>query len=1473
MNRHQGSAIAAFVLLAACSRDLREIAPPPDDQPVVAEKPQEEPRRLPQDQQDYFRRPAYTSNRVVHLDVGNAQVGRGGVSLWYTPDDGRTWIDHAFHEGRPTAVGFTAPREGKFGVVLVPVDQEGRRDFIPNQSTKPDVVVVYDATPPSVEVLAPNGGEILGGGKTTEIAWIAEDANLAPAPIALMVSQDGGVNWTEIDRDLPNTGRHRWTTPGESGAAFRVRVVARDLADNAGADASDANFTVDADAPELQIMGPPTATRLPVQIQYRVVEVGGSDVTRVRVFVTADDGVSWTELDNDDLSSPFEFTALNGRYGLWLAADDAVGNRGATPVPGAKPKATLVIDTTPPALTLVEPARDIYLGGRPLEIRWVARDNIDIPQRSISIYSSDDGGRSWRVIAEGVSNNGLYTWDAPGAGGRGYHIKLVARDTLGNTNEAISRPFALDVNIPEAIATTRGLSRSTVVDVGFELRKIGFSPISRVTLFYRPAGQKAWTRYGDDADMRSPITFSQADGDYELYVVAVTELGIETGERQRDPNEGDAPQATVSIDATPPALALRSFDEGGVFAAGSTQQILWDVTESHPLADGMTIDYSPDGTTWSEVAARVDPSSGRFDWTVPDVFGRAHRLRLTCVDAFGNQTVVQSARPFIVDRDAPQITANAEAMPAYVRTRGVEIPYEATDDLPSIDRVEAFARTEGTEYAQVATSRSARGTMRVELPRDGRWEIKLTAVDSVGRRSSSPSVGVTVDTQPPTVTITRRADEQTGATWYVDEFGDLNWIASDEFTRLEEITLRVRFAGEDGIWMLGEENVRNTGRTSTRNYLQPGKTYRVELVARDRAGNEAVDQTPAFTLPLPAKTEFLGFRLTRAGEEGEIHPDESVAFAWDLAQVGERLLEVEFQVRAPGRDWETEQRLLPHELNTSVVTRDVVGLHAVRLRGRDGYGRTIFSNVVEFRVEELPVPAVALEITPAQTTYRIGEEVIVRWTTVPPQEVREARLERRFTVGDPWQRVAVDISGGQGAVVLPTDPTAVYFRVAIKDRKDRWGFSEEKRVQTRIAAVPQVFLSADPQDFADAGDPLRIGWDVREGDVDQVKSMRLEMRLTGDSTWRTVRTLVLSDPAVSVTAPEIAGSYEYRLYGTDTSNREIVSPVLLMQVKHKPYLVAATLEGEYERQPGWPVTVHFEAPGRDVDPGQVTVVIRRSDQDLGAAVPTVTANTRQVVFNAPGEPGTYFFRVRLHGAGAVGETREMELFVTRPDTPSGDPKITLLNFRGGQTVGGGSQQMVMAKLDGAVVMGAVNMLLSRDAGKTWELVDERSIRRTPEYLHWSVPLETGRAFRLRLQWGANAQVGSESDTNFTIESRPPRVTLTAPPWTAGRDVPLDVHIEPREDKVRATEVYYSMTGGMQWLKQPGEILAGEPVVFHAPEARKYDVYVVVTTELGLSNTPPANNTPPMATVTTGGEATPPTPEPPKTKTRVTKDPD
>ena len=103
---------------------------------------------------------------------------------------------------------------------------------------------IVDITPPEVVVIQPNGGERLIGGETYEIRWNASDLHLAPNPISIDYSINGGGSWTLIASNLSNTGSYNWTVPGVISNNSLVRVRAVDLAGNVGHDESNATFTI-----------------------------------------------------------------------------------------------------------------------------------------------------------------------------------------------------------------------------------------------------------------------------------------------------------------------------------------------------------------------------------------------------------------------------------------------------------------------------------------------------------------------------------------------------------------------------------------------------------------------------------------------------------------------------------------------------------------------------------------------------------------------------------------------------------------------------------------------------------------------------------------------------------------------------------------------------------------------------------------------------------------------------------------------------------------------------------------------------------------------------------------------------------------------------------------------------------------------------------------------------------------------------
>jgi hypothetical protein len=102
-----------------------------------------------------------------------------------------------------------------------------------------------DTTPPDVTVISPNGGEIAAAGSYFAVGYSATDAS-GISHIDVFFSDDGGLTYEPVGLSIvPGTG-FSWFVPNIPGSSSRTKVVAYDLAGNAGFDESDAGFTVTA---------------------------------------------------------------------------------------------------------------------------------------------------------------------------------------------------------------------------------------------------------------------------------------------------------------------------------------------------------------------------------------------------------------------------------------------------------------------------------------------------------------------------------------------------------------------------------------------------------------------------------------------------------------------------------------------------------------------------------------------------------------------------------------------------------------------------------------------------------------------------------------------------------------------------------------------------------------------------------------------------------------------------------------------------------------------------------------------------------------------------------------------------------------------------------------------------------------------------------------------------------------------------
>jgi hypothetical protein len=105
-------------------------------------------------------------------------------------------------------------------------------------------VLPGDPLPPTVDILSPDGDEILIAGRTYKIMWSSED-NDGVVAHDVYYSIDGGLTFTLIVANLSGITRsYTWTVPTITTSHLRIRVVARDPSGNAGGIVSNSDCSI-----------------------------------------------------------------------------------------------------------------------------------------------------------------------------------------------------------------------------------------------------------------------------------------------------------------------------------------------------------------------------------------------------------------------------------------------------------------------------------------------------------------------------------------------------------------------------------------------------------------------------------------------------------------------------------------------------------------------------------------------------------------------------------------------------------------------------------------------------------------------------------------------------------------------------------------------------------------------------------------------------------------------------------------------------------------------------------------------------------------------------------------------------------------------------------------------------------------------------------------------------------------------------
>lgn len=211
------------------------------------------------------------------------------------------------------------------------------------------------------------------------------------------------------------------------------------------------------------------------KLDFQVGKYGPSGLGSVEVYVTTDDGATWTLTPTDrnvQLPSPAEVRGgapVMGSvlvdlpkegvvHGFYIVVKSRAGLGKEPPRAGTPPMLRVEMDTTPPAAALYEPKADPSRRDT-LLLGWEATDK-NLAANPITLEWSERKDGRWNPIGPSeLPNTGKYSWQVPADAPPSVYLRLTVRDVAGNTAVAqTGEPVLVDLSVPEVggISLSRG---------------------------------------------------------------------------------------------------------------------------------------------------------------------------------------------------------------------------------------------------------------------------------------------------------------------------------------------------------------------------------------------------------------------------------------------------------------------------------------------------------------------------------------------------------------------------------------------------------------------------------------------------------------------------------------------------------------------------------------------------------------------------------------------------------------------------------------------------------------------------------------------------------------------------------------------------------------------------------------------------------------------------------------------------------
>ena len=751
---------------------------------------------------------------------------------------------------------------------------------------KASVNFTVDTAKPLITITSPDEA-IYTNSSSIQVNWAGSDPTSGIKGYRYQVDSQG---WSDLTEYLT----HTFTSLSEG--SHTVYVRAYDQANNF--DTATVGFMVDTVRPTISFSAPTDGVSTSAT-SMTVTWLGVDPTSGILGYRYDLDGSAWSGLMS---GTTFTFTnLLDGIHTVEICAFDRAGNNRSGSV-------EFTVDTVPPILSISSPSNGAATSSTFMNVAWHATDATTGVQGYQFRLDSDE----WSDIDLGLSN--LFIGLSDGS----HTVSVRAVDNVGNVATS-SVTFIIDTgdHNPPEVSITSPSNGSVCASSNVIVTWTGSDVPSGVQGYKYRLDGASWSSI---SGMLVHGFSGLADGTHTVEIMIYDRA-----------DNIDTAMVNFTVDTTAPVLEISS-PAANAFLNIASPHVFWSATDATTGVNGYQ--YRIDAGEWSSTASSTDD-------VFPGLSQGSHTVDIKAIDNAGNSVIVSVT--FVVDTVDPTISITSPPNAFISGNSLVTVIWTGSDATSGLAGYRY--RIDAGEWSSLVLKVSNGFSGLAQGPHT----VDVMAVD----RSSNfavATVGFTVDTVPPVLTITSPANlfNSNSSTVMV------NWTATDATSGISGYQYRI----DGGSWSSVVTALGNTFSGLIKGL------HKVDVKVIDNAGNTAqgsvsftVDTTfPTVSITSPANNYNSKFS--------------SVNVVWTGADVGTGVQG--YQYRIDSGAWSTLSGSLSHTFDG---LED--GSHTVNVRVFDN-ANNVASTSVTFKVDTVN-PAIAIDSPSSDAIFNVTS-VTVHWT-------------------------------------------------------------------------------------------------------------------------------------------------------------------------------------------------------------------------------------------------------------------------------------------------------------------------------------------------------------------------------------------------------------------------------------------------------------------------------------------------------------